>query len=399
MIDSCEYILKIVSESQVLYGVTTLFGGMAHRSISSSKASELQENLICTLKTGAGSFIPLEDSRAAMLLRANSHLLGVSGIRMEITSRLLKFIQDNVTPLIPEFGSIGASGDLVPLTYIAGSIYGINESFHVDFCGRRMNALDALKEIGLTKLDLQPKEGLAMINGSSMMTATAALVIYDFYILFAVTLHAHALAIQALLGNNQPFHLFLHRVKPHFGQKYIARTMLDLLSDSKMINNCLDGSHQQVLNANNLVQDRYSIRAMPQYLAPFVEGLHECARTIEIEMNSANDNPLIDAENQKAYSGANFFGEHINTSMDRLRYSVGLVAKHLDVQIAQLVTPEFSNGLPDCLIGNPQREVNMGVKGLQLCGNSIMPYLLFYGQSIADKYATHAEQYNQNINS
>ncbi|CAF4618033.1 unnamed protein product, partial [Didymodactylos carnosus] len=196
-----------------------------------------------------------------------------------------------------EFGSIGASGDLVPLTYIAGSIYGINESFHVDFCGRRMNALDALKEIGLTKLDLQPKEGLAMINGSSMMTATAALVIYDFYILFAVTLHAHALAIQALLGNNQPFHLFLHRVKPHFGQKYIARTMLDLLSDSKMINNCLDGSHQQVLNANNLVQDRYSIRAMPQYLAPFVEGLHECARTIEIEMNSANDNPLIDAEN------------------------------------------------------------------------------------------------------
>ncbi|CAF1250280.1 unnamed protein product [Didymodactylos carnosus] len=369
MADSCEYIRKTVDESQPLYGVTTLFGGMAHRQISASQASELQNNLVYFHKTGAGAYVPLEDARAAMLLRANSHLIGVSGIRMEITDRLIKFIKEHITPLIPEFGSVGASGDLVPLTYVVGSICGTDKSFKVNFRGEKMNAIDALEQVDLKRMSLQPKEGLAMINGTSMMTASATIAVYDLYILFAATLHAHALAIQALYGNNQPFHPFLHEMKPHHGQKLIASTILDLLSNSKMINDHLDGTHN--MRQNVLIQDRYSIRAMPQYLGPFIEMLHQIARTVEVEINSANDNPLIDVENQKAY----------------------------DVQIAQIVASEFSNGLPDCLISNPQREVNMGVKGLQLCANSIMPYLLFFGNSIADRYSTHAEQYNQNINS
>jgi len=130
-----------------------------------------------------------------------------------------------------------------------------------------------------------------------------------------------------------------------------------------------------------------------------IETMHDIARIIEIEMNSANDNPLIDISTGRVFCGGNFLGEHVAIAMDRLRQTVGLMAKHLDVQIAQLVTPEFNNGLPACLVGNPARQVNIGVKALQLCGNSIMPYLLFLGTPMADKFPTHAEQYNQNINS
>ena len=218
MDESCAYIATVVRNSIPLYGVTTLFGGMAHRKISNTEASELQNNLVYNLKTGAGAKMPLEDVRAAMLLRANSHLIGVSGIRRAITARLLAFLDAGITPFIPEFGSVGASGDLVPLAYIVGSICGTDVSFQVDVRGTQMSAPDALKLIGLTPERLQPKEGLAMVNGTSMMTATASLAVYDLYTLFAGVLHAHALAIQALRGQNQPFHPFLHEMKPHFGQ-------------------------------------------------------------------------------------------------------------------------------------------------------------------------------------
>ncbi|CAF1240527.1 unnamed protein product [Didymodactylos carnosus] len=396
MKDSCDFVKNAVSAGRPLYGVNTLFGGMAHSYVLAKHEStcELQNNLLYFLKTGTGAYLPSEDVRAAMLLRANSHLIGASGIRMEIVSRLLTYINKQITPLVPEFGSIGASGDLIPLAYIGGSICGTNETFLVDYRGKTINAVQALEHAKLEKISLLPKEGLAMTNGTSVMTASATIAIHDSLILFAATLRMHAMAMQAMLSDVQPFYPFIHQLKPHAGQQLVARTMLDLLSGSKMINDCSIEIHPNVL-----IQNRYSVRCIPQYLGPFIEAIHDIRRIVEIEINSANDNPLIDGENQKAYVGGNFLGEHISTSMDRLRYTIGLISKHIDVQIAQVVMPEFSNGLPGCLIGNREREANMGVKGLQLCGNSIMPYLLFLGNSIADKYATHAEQYNQNINS
>lgn len=148
-----------------------------------------------------------------------------------------------------------------------------------------------------------------------------------------------------------------------------------------------------------LIQDRYSIRCLPQYLGPIVDGLDTVARQVTTEINSASDNPLIDPDKNMDYHGGNFLGQYIAVAMDQLRYYLGLMAKHLDVQIALLNTPEFSNGLPPCLIGNTDRKVNMGLKALQICGNSIMPLLTFYGQSLVDRFPTHAEQFNQNINS
>src|SRR5690606_23387948 len=206
-----------------------------------------------------------------------------------------------------------------------------------------------------------------------------------------------ALFIQALLGTNQSFHPYIHQMKPHPGQLWAAQHMLALLEGSAMIRDELDGRHD--FRGEQPIQDRYSLRCLAQYIGPIKEGLDDIARRIETEMNSANDNPLIDPDAGASYHGGNFLGQYIGVGMDQLRYYLGLIAKHVDAQIALVMAPEFNNGLPASLVGNPDRKVNMGLKGLQIAGNSIMPLLSFLGNSLADRFPTHAEQFNQNINS
>jgi phenylalanine ammonia-lyase len=173
--------------------------------------------------------------------------------------------------------------------------------------------------------------------------------------------------------------------------------MTEILSGSGLLRSS-DGGKDR--NAHSgLVQDRYSLRCLPQFLGPVFDSLSKIAADIEVEMNSTSDNPLIDVETRNIYYGGNFLGEYVGMGMDQLRYLIGLAAKHLDVQIGMLVEPRFSNDLPPCLIGNESRRVNMGLKALQIAGNSIMPLISFLGNSIADRFPTHAEQYNQNINS
>ncbi|MEA5595868.1 aromatic amino acid ammonia-lyase [Rivularia sp. UHCC 0363] len=394
---SCDFISDAVESGEPIYGVTTGFGGMANVVISPESATLLQNNLMCYHKVGAGKSLPLADVRAAMLLRANSHIAGASGIRLELIKRMLIFLNAGVTPHVPEFGSIGASGDLTPLAYISGALVGLNSSYIVDFDGEEMDAPTALQKLGLEPLQLLPKEGLAMMNGTSVMTGIAANCVQDTRILLALSVGVHALTIQGLEGTNQSFHEYIHKLKPHSGQVWTASQMLELLAGSQLIRDELDGSHDY--RGKNPIQDRYSLRCLAQYMGPIVDGIEDIAKQVEIEMNSVTDNPLIDVENQASYHGGNFLGQYIGVGMDRLRYHIGMLAKHLDVQIAYLVAPEFNNGLSPSLVGNQERTVNMGLKGLQITGNSIMPLLTFYGNSIADRFPTHAEQYNQNINS
>jgi phenylalanine ammonia-lyase len=358
---------------------------------------ELQENLIWFMKSEAGKRLPRADVRAAMLIRANNHMIGISGLRLELVKRIETFLNANVTPHVREFGSIGASGDLTPLASIAGALIGLDECFTVDFDGEDVDSLTALRRLNLPRLNLLPKEGLAMINGTSVMTGIAANCVYDARKLLRLAMGAHALFIQGLNGTNQSFHPFIHNNKPHPGQKWAAAYMLNLLDKSKLIRNELEGRLEY--NIGELMQDRYSVRCLPQYMGPIVDGLEHIAQQVTIEMNSATDNPLIDPEKGIDYHCGNFLGQYIGVGMDQLRYYIGLMAKHLDVQIALLVAPEFSNGLPPSLIGNTSRKVNMGLKGLQICGNSVMPLLTFYGNSLVDRFPTHAEQFNQNINS
>jgi phenylalanine ammonia-lyase len=391
------YILESVGAGKRIYGVTTGFGGMAHTLISPEEAGELQENLLWFMKSESGKRLPNADVRAAMLIRANSHLLGFSGLRFELVRRMETFLNADVTPHVREFGSIGASGDLTPLACITGALIGLDRCFRVDFNGEDVDCLTALERLGLPRLKLHPKEGLAMINGTSVMTGVAANCVYDARLLLALALGVHALAVQGLNGTNQSFHPFIHRHKPHPGQRWSAARMLELLSGSKLIRDELAGRHER--RSGELIQDRYSLRCLPQYMGPIVDGLKQIGREVSVEMNSATDNPLIDADHNQDFHGGNFLGQYIGVAMDQLRYYLGLLAKHLDAQIAMLAAPEFNNGLPPSLIGNADRKVNMGLKGLQINGNSIMPMLSFLGNSLVDRFPTHAEQFNQNINS
>jgi phenylalanine ammonia-lyase len=394
---SCDYIAHAVESGKPIYGVTSGFGGMAHIEIAPEQAAELQNNLIWYHKAGTGKKLPLADVRAAMLLRVNSHIYGASGIRLELLQRLITFLNAGVTPDVYEFGSIGASGDLVPLSYITGALVGLDSRYTVDFNGETVDAPTALATLGLEPMELLPKEGLAMMNGTSVMTAIAANCIHDTKVLLSLSMGVHALAIQGLYGTDQSFHPFIHRHKPHNGQIWAADQMLSLLEDSELIRHELDGAHDY--RGSQPIQDRYSLRCLAQYLGPIVDGIKQISSQVEIEMNSVTDNPLIDVDRQASYHGGNFLGQYIGTGMDSLRYHLGMLAKHLDTQIALLVAPEFNNGLAPSLTGNTGNPVNMGLKGLQIVGNSIMPLLTFYGNSIADRFPTHAEQFNQNINS
>lgn len=394
---SCDYIMNAVAVGEPIYGVTTGFGGMANVPIASKDAAALQDNLIWHLKTGAGKLLSVADVRAAMLLRMNSLARGASGIRLQIIRRLETFLNAGVTPHVREFGSIGASGDLVPLASITGALTGLDACFRVDFNGEEVDARTALKRLGLRPIRLRAKEGLAMINGTAVMTGIAANCVYDAHILLALAMVAHALMTQGLYGTNQSFHPFIHAHKPHPGQVWAAAQMLDLLQGSQLIRDELDGRHAH--RGHDPIQDRYSLRCLPQYMGPIVDSLRYITQQIEVEINSATDNPLIDVEHQVSYHGGNFLGQYVGVAMDQLRYVLGLLAKHLDAQIALLVAPEFNNGLAPCLVGNTGRKINMGLKGLQIAGNSIMPLITFFGNSLVDRFPTHAEQFNQNINS
>jgi phenylalanine ammonia-lyase len=394
---SYDYIENAVKAGQPIYGITSGFGGMANVAISPELAVDLQRNLVRYHKAGVGKPLPTEDIRAAMLLRANSHLKGASGIRLELIRRIEIFLNAGATPCVHEFGSIGASGDLTPLSYITGALFGLDSSYKVEFGGEITDALTVLQHLGLPRLQLRPKEGLAMMNGTSVMTGTAANCVYDAQIGLALSMAIHALMIQGLNGTNQSFHPFIHQCKPHTGQIWAAARMLELLEGSSLIRNELDGTHDY--RGHQPIQDRYSLRCLPQYMGPIVDGIKQIADQIEVEINSATDNPLIDVDSQASYHGGNFVGQYVGVAMDQLRYHIGMLAKHLDVQIALLVAPEFNNGLSPSLVGNTKNTVNMGLKALQITANSIMPLLSFYGNSIVDRFPTHAEQFNQNINS
>lgn len=394
---SRDFVTRTVDEGRPLYGVTTAFGGMSNIAVPSGDAALLQRSAVYAHKAGLGEPLPAECVRAAMVLRANSHLHGASGVRLELIERLVACVNAGVTPIVPELGSIGASGDLVPLAYVAGAVIGLDPAFLVECDGERLPAPAALARIGLPALTLQPKEALAMMNGTSMSTAIAACAAHDARELIGVAFGVHALAIQALRGGLQAFDPFVHEHKAHAGQRRAADVMRRLLAGSAFTIDETPGHYGERRGA--LLQDRYSIRCLPQFLGPVIDQLAAGRRHIEVEMNAATDNPLIDGAAGLSYHSGNFLGQYIGMAMDQMRHALGLCLTHVDTQIALLMAPEFSNGLPPSLVGNVARPGNVGMKSLQIVGNSIVPLLAFYGAPLIDRFPTHAEQFNQNINS
>jgi phenylalanine ammonia-lyase len=390
-------IQNAVAKGEQIYGVTTLFGGMADQYVGPDLLVDVQRLALWQHKSTTGPRLPDTDVRAAMLLRANSLMKGASGIRLEIIERFATFLNAGAHPHMFQRGSIGASGDLVPLSYIAGAILGLDKAYLVDHQGETLDSHAMLARLGLEPLELEPKEGLALNNGTGACTGVAANACARALDLASLALGIHALYAQALLSTDQSFHPFIHHVKPHPGQVWTAQQMAALVKGSKVIRNEAAGDRGE--RTGKLIQDRYSLRCLPQFLGPVIDGLVNAARQIEVEANCANDNPLIDPDSGEILHTGNFLAQYTGVAMDQLRYFIGLLAKHIDTQIALLMTPEFSYGLNPSLVGNMDAGINVGLKSLQIGGNSMMPLISFYGQSIVDRFPTHAEQFNQNINS
>ncbi len=388
---------QAVDEGWRVYGVTTGFGSLAEIPVPPAEAAASQANLLSFLSTGAGRPIDRAHVLATMLLRANMLLRGVSGVRLEIVERLLVFLNAGAAPVVAELGSIGASGDLVPLATIARAITGQATACQVAIGDRVLDSHVALAELGLEPLELLPKEALAIVNGTSFSAGIAANCVHSAREYLALAMTTHGMMIQALLGHEEPFLPFVHECKPHPGQRWSATWMRQLLA-TKAVDSTHNQDAAEYTDDDLHLQDRYSLRCLPQYLGPIVEGMARVARVVETEMNSVTDNPLIDADNARFFQSGNFLGQYLGVAMDDLRRFLGLLAKHLDVQIAQLVTPEFSRGLPASLLGNRDVSFNMGLKGLQITGNSIMPLLTYLGNPIVEHFPTHAEQFNQNVN-
>lgn len=377
-----------VAENKAIYGVTTCFGGMADVAIPNDLVNASQRNLLTFLATATGEPVSSRHTRAAMLLRANVLLQGKSGVRLEIIDRLIRFICADAIPVVRELGSIGASGDLVPLATIGRAITGHSSRCQILLDGQLIDGLAALKKLKLEPIELQAKEGLALVNGTSFSSAIAANCVYESQALLAMSLAMQAMMLRALNVQHEPFAAFVHQNKPHAGQLWTAKVMREFLGAKSKNGN----------STNSIIQDRYSLRCLPQYFGPIVDGIARVSEVITTEMNSVTDNPLIDSVEQRFYQNGNFLGQYVAIAMDDLRRFLGLLAKHLDVQIAQLVSPEFNHGLPPSLRGDDSRIYNMGLKGLQITGNSIMPLLTYFGNPITEHFPTHAEQFNQNIN-
>lgn len=385
---SVKAIAQAVDNNQVVYGVTTGFGSMADETVPCEVAAASQTNLLAFLAAGAGPAIDPRHTRAAMMLRANVLLRGCSGIRLEVIERLIQFLNADAIPVVRELGSIGASGDLVPLASIARAITGKFGYSQVLLNGEKVNGRKALNRLNLDPIELLPKEGLALVNGTSFSAAIAANAVYETRSLMGLAVAAQSMMLRSLMVQDAPFESFVHECKPHPGQIWTAQTIKQLLAGSDVIPN----------GKPIPVQDRYSLRCLPQYMGPIVEGVARVENTVAIEMNGISDNPLIDPATGRFHQSGNFLGQYVGVAMDDLRRFIGLMAKHLDVQIALLVTPEFSNGLTSSLRGNDQVPYFMGLKGLQISGNSIMPMLTYLGNPLVEHSPTHAEQFNQNVN-
>jgi len=390
-------IAAALQRGEAIYGVTSLYGGMADRPVPLDRASELQRVALLTHLNATGPRLTRDEVRAAMLLRANSLAKGYSAVRLEIIERYIRCLNAGFTPHVYRLGSIGASGDLIPLSYIGAAVLGLDRGLQVELDGQDMDCLTALDRIGLEPLPPGPKEGLSLNNGTNACTGVTALALARMRRLLALAFGVQALMLQALRATSQSFHPAIHAVKPHPGQVFTAAMFRGLLEGSALIRD--ESGGQRGHRGESLLQDRYSLRCLPQYTGPIVDGWVAACRQIETEANSANDNPLVDPHSGEVYHTGNFLAQYTAMAADGLRLNLAMLVKHLDVQIAVLVAPEFNGGLPPSLVGNTALGLNIGLKSLQIHCNSLAPLLQFHARPMIDLFPTHAEQFNQNVNS
>ncbi|WP_164019527.1 histidine ammonia-lyase [Pyxidicoccus trucidator] len=321
------------------YGINTGFGTLAEVRIDKKDLRDLQRNLILSHACGVGTPLPLPEARALLLLRCNVLAKGYSGIRPETLTLALDMLNRDVVPVVPERGSVGASGDLAPLAHLALVFIGEGEAFHQ---GQRLPARQALERAGLQPVVLEAKEGLALVNGTQAMCAVGTLLQLRAESLAELADVAGAMTLEGLLGSHKPFIPEIHDVRAHPGQKQCAAHLREILVGSELVETHVNCSK---------VQDPYSLRCMPQVHGAAREGLSFARRILEVEVNSATDNPLVFTETERIVSGGNFHGQPISLAMDVVAMALTQLSSISERRVEQLVNPSLS-GLPAFLAKN-----------------------------------------------
>lgn len=340
-------------EDGVIYGVTTGYGDSCTVKVPGHLAEELPIHLTRFHGCGLGEYFDNEAGRAILASRIVSLSKGYSGVREELLTTLIEMLNKGVIPAVPQEGSVGASGDLTPLSYVAACLMGEREVYYK---GEKVSTKMAMHAEGITPLMLKPKEGLAIMNGTAVMTAVACQAFDRAEYLAKLVTKITSMATVALKGNANHFDEKLFSVKPHPGQGEVARR---IRSDFK--------SNSVARNSNRL-QDRYSIRCAPHIIGVLEDSLPWLRSFIETELNSANDNPIIDGEDEHILHGGHFYGGHIAFAMDSMKTAVANLADLVDRQMALLMDTKFNNGLPSNLSGaTPDRAmINHGFKAVQI---------------------------------
>ncbi|WP_413112151.1 HAL/PAL/TAL family ammonia-lyase [Thaumasiovibrio sp. DFM-14] len=344
---------RLLKQEGVIYGVTTGYGDSCTVAIPPELVDTLPLHLTRFHGCGLGDDLTHSQARAVMATRLCSLAQGVSGVSHQLLSQIVTLINQDIAPRIPQEGSVGASGDLTPLSYLAAALIGERE---VLYKGEIVATKDVFNRLGISPLTLRPKEGLALMNGTSVMTALACLAYSRAEYLVKLATRITAMVTVGMKGNDFHFDETLFAVKPHPGQQRIAAWLrADLHAETPPTN-------------SDRLQDRYSLRCAPHVIGAVEDALPWLRQLIENELNSANDNPIIDGDKERVLHGGHFYGGHIAMAMDTLKTAIANIADLIDRQMAQLMDYKFNNGLPFNLTGaeGARKPINHGFKAVQI---------------------------------
>lgn len=372
MQESRSYIENRISQGEVMYGVNTGFGAFSSVRISDSEIEQLQRNLIRSHSVGIGEPFDLFQTRAMMVLRANALANGHSGIRPVVVEKILEFLNHQILPVIPSQGSVGASGDLAPLSHLALALIGEGEAWTWDekilFENlrrqdlREVSVSELLKQKNIQPLQLKSKEGLSLINGCQVMTAVGLLALHEATDLIKMADLAGAMSLEGLTGSRKPFDPLISAARPHPGESKTARNLMRLLGDSSAISE----SH---LEDDIRVQDAYSLRCMPAVHGAVKDAIAYATKVLETEANSSTDNPLVFANDNKVLSCGNFHGMPVAHAMDFVGIAISSLASISECRISKMISTQMSQ-LPPFLA--PNGGLNSGHMIVQVAAASLV---------------------------